>query len=207
MNEMLCRFAILMLASGWVLASAGCAVSSVAGGARVDPSAPGGSSSVASTCLSPYWAGLLAGESTLREVAQLLGSGYSTERQGEDVRLYTDPSRSSTLVVTFGTDNIVTTVDLWETLDAELRSSTVSEAAVSRWVRPHDGIGAWGELHLGSTTADVRKNMGEPRWVRTQDNLSVWSYSSVCACDLQTGFTFRFAFDRLVSFGVWAENG
>src|SRR5213594_3605834 len=60
------------------------------------------------TCLPPYWAGLLAGSSTEREARQLLGDGYSTERQGETVRLYTDSSRSTTLVIKFGTDAIVT---------------------------------------------------------------------------------------------------
>src|SRR5678815_6188295 len=41
------------------------------------------------TCLPPFWAGLLAGSSTEREVKQLLGDGYSTDRHGESVRLYT----------------------------------------------------------------------------------------------------------------------
>jgi hypothetical protein len=171
------------------------------------PTPPVTSGSRDTTCLPPYWAGVLAGSSSEREVTHLLGTGYSTELQGAPVRLYTDPGRSSTLVVTLGTDNIVTGLDLWQALDPALDSSAASQARASTWLRPHDGFGAWGELHLGSTIADVRKNMGKPSSVSSESDLAVLSYSSTCACELDTGLVFRFRNDRLVSFGVWALNG
>ena len=162
--------------------------------------------SVNSTCLPPFWAGLLAGTSTEREVRQLLGNGHATERHGESVRLYTDPSKAATLVVEFGTDSIVTSVDLWQGLEAGLPPTAVA-GMVTAWLRPSDGIGVWGGVHLGASKAAVQKNMGKPLRVDSEKNLSVWVYESFCSCELATGLTFRFDGDHLVSFGVWALNG
>ena len=78
---------------------------------------------------------------------------------------------------------------------------------VSSWLRPSDGIGVWGGIHLGDNAAAVQKNMGKPRRVVTESGLNVWLYDSACSCELPTGLAFRFDSDRLVSFGVWASNG
>ena len=157
-------------------------------------------------CLPPYWAGLLAGSSTDAEVRRLLGDGYETERRGETVRLFTNPSRSATLIVQFGTDRIVTSVDLWAGVEAGLSPSSV-EKMVSTFLRSNDGIGNWGQIHLGDTKAVVEANLGTPTQARTEDNLLLWTYESACACELSTGLVFRFQGGRLVSFGVWALNG
>lgn len=162
--------------------------------------------SVRPTCLPPFWAGLLAGSSTDREVKALLGEGYPTERHGQTVRLYTDPKRSATLVVELGTDSIVTSVDIWQGLEAGIPPHALPRM-VSSWLRPSDGIGVWGGVHLGANQETVLKNMGTPLSVASENKLTVWVYESLCACELSTGLAFRFEGDRLISFGVWALNG
>lgn len=157
-----------------------------------------------SVCLPPYWAGLLAGASTGSEVTRLLGTGYLVEDRG--ARYFTDRSKSTTLKVEFGTDELVALAELREGLDPSIPAEMVDDM-ISEWVRPTDGMGVWGEIRLGDQEGAVRKNLGEPSKVFQDGPETVWTYDSICRCELGTGLSFSFRGGRLIAFSVWALMG
>ena len=197
-----------MLKSCLAIALAGASVECAASSAGVKPSDSTSFSShqVGSTCLPPYWGGILAGSSTDREVIKLYGEGFRTERQGTDVRLFTDLKRASTVVVQFGTDSIVESLTVWGRLEPGLDEPTV-EKMVSPWLERQDPFGGWGSIHFGDSPQQVRENMGEPIHVWNDGDLLVWVYNSVCACALETGLSFRFNGGGLLAFEIWAAGG
>jgi hypothetical protein len=136
----------------------------------------------------------------------LYGEGFQSERHGDDVRLYTDPQKATTVVITFGTDRIVESLTVWGRLEAGLDHTTV-EKMVSPWLERQDPFGGWGSLHFGDSQEQVRENMGQPIHVWNDGELLVWVYDSVCACELETGLSFRFDRGRLLAFEIWAAGG
>jgi hypothetical protein len=141
------------------------------------------------------------------EVVQLFGSGKFDPAVGDTgARVFIDSSKSATLVIEYGTDRVVSSVEVRKGIPSGLTASLTKRMVASRF-RPTAGIGVWFGIHLGDTPEKVRENLGSPASTRTEGEQEVWTYQSACACELEAGFTFRFANQQLVSFSVWELNG
>lgn len=159
------------------------------------------------TCLPPFWGGILAGMSTDAEVTQLFGAGTFDPSLGEDgERRFVDSARTATLIVEYGTDQVVVSAEVKQGIPSGLGTDAIERMVAPRF-DPDGGIGVWFDIHLGDTRDAVRKNLGAPASSRREGDQDVWTYQSTCACALEAGFTFRFTNGHLTSFAIWSEDG
>lgn len=166
-------------------------------------SAGSSEATASSVCLPPYWGGLLAGMSTEAEVKALYGEGQLGESGG---RSFVDSSKSATLIIEFGTDRVVSSVEVREGLPPGLTAGTAKRLVAARF-QPRAGIGVHFGLHLGASRDAVRGNLGAPSSSRSDSDGEIWTYDSSCGCELPAGLSFRFVAERLVGFSVWQLNG
>lgn len=138
-------------------------------------------------------AGITLGVTTDSEVKRLLGTGIFRKDEGDTGgRYFVDLKRTATLHTLSFTDDVIGELTIEEGV---LVGAHEEKAAKSKWFNPKQGFGNWHALHLGSTKAEVRANLGSP--VVDGSNANSWRFDSKCACELEIFFTLYFKNDRV----------
>jgi hypothetical protein len=154
-------------------------------------------------CWPLNFAGITLGVSTEPQVRRLLGDGIFRKEEGfTGGRIYVDKNHTATLHVVFFTDAVAGELTLAEGV-ASLPIDALSSAE-SMHFNPAEGFGTWRALRLGSTEAEVIKNLGEPE-KRTEDG--GWVYYTTCACETPNFFTIHFRSGRVASLVLSAPAG
>ena len=144
-------------------------------------------------CWPMHFAGVVLGVSQEPHVQRLLGQGFLRSEPPDRTRIYIDSKRTATLRVTMVTDTIVGEVSIANGIDSAIPSADLTRAS-SKFFDPLEGFGNWHALKLGSTKAEVLKNLGEPKERKTPDD---WVYESRCVEDLPQFFTLHFRNGRI----------
>jgi hypothetical protein len=158
-----------------------------------------------STCMPPFWGGVLAGSSIKEDVLRLYGPGISAPEEGDTGgSYYLDAKGSVTLHAVYYTDTIVGELEVIEG-NALPPSARKRPEAVSPNLKPpflHAG------LPFGSTEEAVLAAMGQPtRKEKEGDSFVTFIYLSACRCELESGISFVFKNSRLVKIVYWHETG
>lgn len=155
-------------------------------------------------CWPLHFAGLTVGFSTDSEMRRLLGDGLFRKDEGDSGgRVFIDKGRKATLHAQCYTDNVIGDLTLSVGVDPGL-SKTEQKKAVSLHFDPTEGFGNWHALHLGSTKAEVLKNLGPPE---NGTETNEWRYATECSCEIENGFTITFAKDHIVRIYLEAPSG
>lgn len=155
-------------------------------------------------CWPLHFAGITLGVTNDSQVRRLLGDGVYRRSEGDTGgRYFVDKARRATLHVVMYTDSVVGELTVTAEIDSSLQKAEQSKAA-SKFFDPDEGFGNWHALHLGSTKADVLKNLGEPA---RKNNDDVWEYSTSCACEIPQSFAVRFRDGRLFQIVLSAPAG
>lgn len=140
-------------------------------------------------CWPLNFAGITLGVTTDAQVRRLLGDGVRRSSEGDTGgRYFVDKERRATLHVVTYTDTVVGELSVTDGLDPALRKAEHSKAE-SAFFDPKEGFGNWHALRLGSSKADVLKNLGNPAH---KENDDAWEYSASCACEIPQSFIVRF---------------
>jgi len=154
-------------------------------------------------CWPLHFAGVTLGITTDPEVARLLGKGIFRKNEGDTGgRVFVDKAHTATLHTASFTDYIVGEL----TISVGTESLTKAEliTAESDYFNPKDGFGNWHALRLGSTEAEVTKNLGTPA---EKDQKSGWVYYTSCACEIPEYFTIYFTKGRITKVVFSAPAG
>lgn len=144
-------------------------------------------------CWPPNFAGIVLGITTDPDVERLLGKGVFVEEDGDTGgRYFIDANQTATLHSVSYTDRVVGELTLEQGVAV---TEGDRKAAISKWFDPTAGFGNWHALHLGSSKAEVRKNLGAPVPRESTDNS--WRFDSKCACELDVFFTVHFENDHI----------
>jgi hypothetical protein len=145
-------------------------------------------------CWPLHFSGVVLGITTDPEVQRILGKGAQRPDQGDaGGRYFLNVKHTATLHVVSFTDAIVGEVTLTQGIDAAIQA-TERKVATSQFFDPEYGFGNMHALRLGSTKAEVLKNLGPPEGDQTSND---WRYSSGCACELPEYFTISFRKGRV----------
>jgi len=148
-------------------------------------------------------AGITLGVSTEPQVRRLLGDGIFRREEGfTGGRIYVDKNHTATLHAVFFTDAVVGELTLAEGV-ASLPNGELPSAE-SMHFNPTEGFGNWHALRLGSTEADVIKNLGEPEKLTDDGG---WVYYTTCACEIHNYFTIHFRGGRIARLVLSAPAG
>jgi hypothetical protein len=158
-----------------------------------------------STCLPPFWGGVLAGSSTKEHVVGLYGQGILAPDEGDSGgSYYRDAKGTITLHAVYYTDQIVGTLEVIEG-NALPPNARQRPEAVSPFLKPpflHAGRA------FGATEEAVVSSMGQPtRKEKEEDGLTTFVYLSDCHCELESGISFVFRKGRLFKVVYWHEPG
>jgi hypothetical protein len=129
------------------------------------------------------------------QVQRLLGGGVARKDEGDTGgRYFIDKAHTATLHVVSYTMEVVGEVTLRGGVDPTVRANELKQAE-SQWFKPDEGFGNWHALHLGSSSDDVLKNLGEPKKrVAAND----WRYETICECELPEYFDVFFKDGKIV---------
>jgi hypothetical protein len=146
-------------------------------------------------CWPLHFAGITLGLTDDSEVQRLLGKGVARKDEGDTGgRYFIDEGHTATLHVVSYTMEVVGEVTLRAGVDPTVGANELKQAE-SQWFKPHEGFGNWHALHLGSSSDDVLKNLGEPkRRVAAND----WRYETICECELPEYFDVFFKDGKIV---------
>jgi len=162
-------------------------------------------------CYAPNWGGVVAGISTETDVLKLFGEGKPL-LDGEDTsaRAYSGPNHSYCVVTEFGTDRIVSSLNLiLASQPSGGMDPRISDSPVSQGMPPTAHFGTTHTLKLSASAADARAAFGpaERVWVDPKSSAVHWSYTSRCACELEAGVTLIFRGEKLVQVNFWQLYG
>ena len=145
-------------------------------------------------CWPLHFSGVVLGITSDSEVQRILGNGAHRPDQGDaGGRYFLNTKRTATLHVVSFTDAIVGEVTLTQGVDPAIQVAEL-KAATTQFFDPEHGFGNMHALRLGSTKAEVLKNLGPPEGDQTSSD---WRYSSGCACELPEYFTISFRKGRV----------
>lgn len=172
--------------------------------ATAQSSSPTAPATPKGTVCSPLgFAGVTVGANTDSHIQRLLGKGVFREGEGHaGGRYFVDVNGTATLHIVEGVDRVADELTVTEGVSHEIKASERSTAA-SKWFNPHESFGNWHALHLGSTTAEVLSNLGEPQ---KRINANEWQYESTCACELPMYLSVSFKAGRLVRLALAEEE-
>ncbi len=157
-----------------------------------------------SVCWPLHFSGIALGVTTDSQVERLLGRGVFRRDEGDTGgRYFTDAKGTATLHVVSYTDYVVGEVTLRAGLHPAIKPNE-RRLALSIWFNPEEGFGNWHALRLGSTEAEVLKNLGQPKKKVTS---SEWRYDTICACELPEYFTIFFKDGRVIKVVFSAPAG
>jgi hypothetical protein len=154
-------------------------------------------------CWPLHFAGITLGITTDPQVTRLLGKGIFRKSEGDTGgRVFVDKTHTATLHTVSFTDLIVGEL----TISAGTGSLTKAElkTAETDYFNPKDGFGNWHALKLGSTEAEVTKNLGTPA---EKDEKGGWVYYTSCACEIPEYFTIYFTKGRITKVVFSAPAG
>lgn len=118
-------------------------------------------------------------------------------------RYYVDAKSEFTLHVELGVDRIVEAMTVSKGVNKTLAANE-RKAAISKYFYPTEGFGNWHALHLGSDQKEVLENIGEPK--EKQKNGRIWSYESVCSCEIPNVLSVEFSNGRIIELVLSAEE-
>jgi len=155
-------------------------------------------------CFPPAWGGVVPGITEDGDVVAIHGPGLFSDELGHGGgRYYTDVARSATFVVEIGVDHIIESIEVISGVHLPLGVTSSDTLPVSQRFRPTDGFGNWGELHLGSTRAEVRANLGYPSSLGNEGkDPDLWVYDTDyqnTECYADAGVSIGFEADRIVN--------
>jgi hypothetical protein len=154
-------------------------------------------------CWPLHFAGVTLGFSTDPEVARLLGKGVFRKDEGDTGgRVFVNKDHTATLHTVSFTDQIVGELTISEGISS--LTKTELKKAETAYFNPKDGFGNWHALRLGSTEAEVTKNLGEPS---EKDEKGGWVYYTACTCEIPNYFTIYFAKGRITKVTFSAPAG
>ena len=157
-----------------------------------------------SVCGTLGFNGVAVGFTTDSQAARILGRGVVRPKEGDSGgRYYIDLRSAATLHLVSFTDGIVGYVSISSGVDPRIQIHE-RKAAESRWFRPDMGFGNWRALRLGSSRAEVLKNLGAPEQGVGTDK---WRYSGGCTCELGEYLVYSFRGDRVVEVEFSAPSG
>lgn len=155
-------------------------------------------------CWPLHFAGITLDVTNDAQVRRLLGDGAVRQSEGDTGgRYFLDMKHRATLHVVTYTDSIVGELTLTDGIDPALKKVEQGRAK-SKLFHSDEGFGNWHALHLGSSKADVLKNLGEPA---KKGNEDVWEYATSCACEIPQTFTVRFKDGRVFQIVFSAPAG
>ena len=127
-----------------------------------------------STCLPPFWGGLLAGASVKKEVLRLYGPGIFASEEGDiGGSYYRDAQGAITLHLVYYTDTIVGELEVIEGNALPLSARQRAEAVSPNLKPPFLHAG----LAFGATEEAVLSAMGQPsRKEKGNDGLGTFVY-------------------------------
>lgn len=151
-------------------------------------SSPGLSAEKENVCWPLHFAGVALGITSGSQVSRLLGKGIAAADTGDSGgRIFVDKAHTATLQTVYFTDQIVGEV----TVSVGIGSLSKEEMSKAETVffNPAEGFGNQHALKLGSTEAEVVKNLGEPS---EKDEKGGWVYYTSCACEIPEYFRIYF---------------
>jgi hypothetical protein len=155
-------------------------------------------------CWPLNFSGVTLGVTSDPEVERLLGSGVARRNEGDTGgRYFIDEGHTATLHVISYTDYVVGELTLRAGVDPAIHASELKRAK-SKWFRPADGFGNWHALHLGSSTEEVLKNLGQPKKRIAAND---WRYETICECELPEYFDVFFKDNSIVKVVFSAPAG
>jgi hypothetical protein len=144
-------------------------------------------------CWPLHFAGVSLGITSDSQVSRLLGKGIPATNTGDSGgRIFVDKNHTATLQTIYFTDQIVGEVSI-SVGTGGLTEADLSKAETS-YFNPMEGFGNWHALKLGSTEAEVLKNLGGPA---EKDENGGWVYYTSCACEIPEYFTIFFTTGRI----------
>lgn len=166
-------------------------------------SSPSSATSKGTVCWPLSFAGITIGVNTDSHVRRLLGQGVFRKDEGHTGgRYFVDVNGGATLHIVEGVDRVIDELTVAEGISHEIKASERAMAR-SNWFDPHEPLGNWHALRLGSTKQEVLLNLGEPQ-KRIRDD--EWQYESTCTCELPAYLNVSFKAGRLVEFAMAEEE-
>ncbi len=157
-----------------------------------------------SVCWPMNFAGIVLGVTNDSQVKRLLGPGRFYSKEGDTGgRYFVDKDRRATLHVVMYTDGVVGELTVSQGIDPALKGGGQGTPE-SLLFDPSESFGNWHALHLGSSKAEVLKNLGVPE---TKNNDDEWVYSTSCACEIPQHFTLFFRSERIFKIVFSAPAG
>jgi hypothetical protein len=156
-------------------------------------SSPGMAAEREKVCWPLHFAGVALGITSDSQVSRLLGKGIPAADTGDSGgRIFVDKAHTAKLQAVYFTDQIVGEVTISVGVGG-LSKEEMSKAETA-FFDPAEGFGNWHALKLGSTEAEVIKNLGEPS---EKDEKGGWVYYTSCACEIPEYFTIYFTMGRI----------
>lgn len=146
-------------------------------------------------CHPPHFGGIVPGITEDRDVVALHGEGFFAQEIGESGgRYYTDSTRSMTLLVIIGRDNVIESVELSNGSDLPFTAPTDLSPYVSGRLDASDH----GRLHigLGATMQQVKNAYGPPA-AQYQGGVNWYYPTSTASCATDASVNFLFTGDRV----------
>jgi hypothetical protein len=129
-------------------------------------------------CYPPYWAGIVVGFTIDRDAVALHGKGFFTKELGHlGGRYYVDEKRSVTMVMEIGVNHVIDSVKVQRGSLNPKGPGSSRLIPISKRIDPKEGFGIWRRLHLGSTSNEVRENLGDPAEIKkNSEHSETWTY-------------------------------
>lgn len=163
------------------------------------------------TCIPPFWGGILAGSSEMKDVQALHGQGlYAMNKYTDGGSLfYCSKDKKISMEVSFTTDLIVYEVILREGCVKPKSLKNNDSFSISQMISNHltskIRVGVWGEINFSSKKSDVAKNMGEPKKINKEDGKTTYIYYYSGGCELYEGISFVFKNGKIIEIIFWAN--
>jgi hypothetical protein len=156
-------------------------------------------------CWQLHFAGISVAVTDDEQLQRLMGGAgvFRPDEGHSGGRYYVDAKSEFTLHVELGVDRIVEAVTVSKGVNKALTANE-RKAAISKYFYPTEGFGNWHALHMGSNVTEVLENLGEPK--EKQKNGRIWSYESVCSCEIPHVLSVEFRKDSVSELVLSAEE-